>query len=407
MGRGKHRVDYVDGLRGLAALTVVGVHANVYSRSFDPGSTRYEAWAQLTVVVVIFFLISGFVMWLPYARAHAQQRPAPRLDAYALGRVARIAPGYWVALIVAMLMFTAPPNVDGLQQLSWFGLFTTWLPPEHTWQPLGQVWSLDVEILCYFLIPVAAFAAGRAGRRLRSWVARDLVVIGAIAAAAIGWKLAIAATQGPEISVLTPGSFWPLVFVDHFALGMALAVLVVAREQAGGEVRPWIRAAVSPALLWPLWVVVQVVAIWGVTGPDNVTFLSSGGPGHFLAEHALYLASGALLTVPVIVGTAPRPLLALLSSRPIVFLGTVSYGIFLWHTIVQDSLFRAGLPHEASYATWFALSGAFSVLVGWLSYRLVEAPVMKLAKRRMDRDRLEPPAPNLPGPAEAGALARP
>src|SRR5450631_1624589 len=91
----------LDGLRALAALSVVGYHV----ASFTGHSPHSLMLAQLKAGVAVFFVISGFVLYSPWARALATGGPLPAWRTYLTRRVARIVPGFWVALTVWFAVF--------------------------------------------------------------------------------------------------------------------------------------------------------------------------------------------------------------------------------------------------------------------------------------------------------------
>ena len=64
---------------------------------------RRAAWQLGPIGVAIFFVLSGFLLWRPYVAATFDGAPPPRLGSYVTRRVARIVPGYWCALLGAVL----------------------------------------------------------------------------------------------------------------------------------------------------------------------------------------------------------------------------------------------------------------------------------------------------------------
>jgi len=89
----------------------------------------------------------------------------------------------------------------------------------------------------------------------------------------------------------------------------------------------------------------------------------------------------------------------LLASRRLAFLGTVSYGIYLYHVPLATRLAGWGLlpTDAASLARWLAIELAGTVALAWLSYRLVERPALRLRGRLGGRARADAPGP-LPAP---------
>src|SRR5581483_10066033 len=101
MARRPGRFPLFDGLRAIAALSVVAVHFAAYTSSLNTGALR-AVTSQLAAGVCVFFLISGFLLYRPFVAARLE-RGSRDLPSYARGRVLRIVPAYWFALTVLAL----------------------------------------------------------------------------------------------------------------------------------------------------------------------------------------------------------------------------------------------------------------------------------------------------------------
>jgi hypothetical protein len=115
------RFSGVEGLRGLAALGVLLSHVYLYA---SPDGARYELGSATlvprhsgTVGVVLFFTLSGFLLYRPYAAALLAAAPRPSIRAYFRNRFLRVFPGYWLAVLGAGLIlqtaYASPLRVDG------------------------------------------------------------------------------------------------------------------------------------------------------------------------------------------------------------------------------------------------------------------------------------------------------
>jgi peptidoglycan/LPS O-acetylase OafA/YrhL len=97
-GRPRHFPCF-DGLRAIAAVSVVVIHT-----SFVSGLTTRSGvgiyTARLEIGVAVFFLISGFLLYRPFAAAHVAGLPSPVLGRFWVRRLLRIVPAYWLALTV-------------------------------------------------------------------------------------------------------------------------------------------------------------------------------------------------------------------------------------------------------------------------------------------------------------------
>ena len=137
--RGPDRRPELDVLRGLAALSVLVFHVWLYTLPTpDAATSRGTAdllFSSVRVGLVLFFVLSGFLLYGPWVRAALDGGSAPRLGRYLARRAARIAPGYYVALAGAVLLLWGLGDVPGVR-----------LPPgEHLWRFLvfGQNFGSD------------------------------------------------------------------------------------------------------------------------------------------------------------------------------------------------------------------------------------------------------------------------
>src|SRR4051794_34410196 len=161
-----------DGLRAIAALSVVVTHT-----SFLTGANGYTPfggfYARMDIGVAIFFLISGFLLYRPFAAAHLDERPGPAVRPFFRRRALRIFPAYWVALTVVLLVSDGPnaQHTDPGSLLRYYSLLHIY-SPEHVLGPISQAWSLGTELSFYLFLPLyAAFLARRGttrGQRLRA-----------------------------------------------------------------------------------------------------------------------------------------------------------------------------------------------------------------------------------------------
>jgi len=337
------------GLRGAAALMVVGVHATPVLAPDAPGWLA-AVLAQGQVAVDLFFVLSGFVL----ARAQAGLGRSG-VGAFLWRRAWRIYPLH-VAVLGVLAGYALAAGGDGFiaPDFPWSRLLPTllllqpflfrgstgWNPPD---------WSIAVEMLCSVLLwpaLVALRAAGRPGR-----VARGLVAGGLALAAA-----ANLAAHGGE----TAG--WPAVLrgVCGFGFGMALARLgtQAGTRGAGG------------------------LACVGRCGSGTVAELAAGGG--FLASVAVdapwasvVLAGWLVLALSHEAGAVSR----WLRGRCVVGLGRVSFSVYLVHVPLLIP-FEGGWTWAGGWPWRVAACGAYLALVAGvatLAWRRVERPGRALA----------------------------
>jgi peptidoglycan/LPS O-acetylase OafA/YrhL len=155
-------IPEVDGLRCLAILPVLILHSSAHILISRGWTTFAPDWGQRhgpilraistgAIGVPIFFVISGFIVALPFARHALQGGSAPKLSRYFLRRLTRIEPPYILAL-TAMYLFTRAYRELLPDYLA--GLFYLHKAIFGTWNPInGVTWSLEVEVFFYILAP--------------------------------------------------------------------------------------------------------------------------------------------------------------------------------------------------------------------------------------------------------------
>jgi peptidoglycan/LPS O-acetylase OafA/YrhL len=386
---GRNRFPHVDALRAIAALGVLGTHAAVFAGADYPGSAVGRYAQRLEVGVAIFFVISGVLLYRPFAASRAAGEPPPRTGSYAWRRVLRIVPAYWLALTATAVVLGRWEVFHPGNLLTFYGLGQAYR--ESTiGGGLTQAWTLTIEVAFYAFLPVWAWLLRRLpGRSLRT----EAIALGLLAIASIGWKVAVLSGTDPHQIEVTPLLIALPSYLDEFALGMGLAVATIwlqDRERPPAAVRLLDRC---PGIAWA----VAAVAFWAVStriGIGNRLF-EPMTPAQYLARHCLYAVVAIGLVLPAAVGTPGRGLVRKLLAHPVlVWLGVVSYGLFLWHLTVLTLLerwgFRGALPIHP-YLGWPLAALALTALVAGASWYGLERPALGL-NRLVPRSRREPAA---------------
>ena len=166
------RFPAFDGLRAIAAVTVVVVHVGFVS-GLTPrnphGVGMYTA--RLEIGVSVFFLISGFLLYRPFVVAHLAAAPRPRTGAFWLRRLLRIVPAYWLVLFIATSILHVGPGIGpgGWKAYASHYLFLQIYFPSQDLKGISAAWSLCVEMTFYLFIPLyAALIGWRRARRTRT-----------------------------------------------------------------------------------------------------------------------------------------------------------------------------------------------------------------------------------------------
>lgn len=372
------KLEGFDGLRALAACTVLTYHVALWSGYGALTGLKPLLW-ELKGGVAVFFVISGALLYLPYARAIRDGRALPNWRAYTHRRALRIVPAYWVALTLFVVgPFGAVLGAGVWRYYALSQIYTQRLVSTG----LGVSWSLCVEVTFYALLPLLAALAARFTRSRPEQARRraQLALIAAIAIASLalrgleaGSLTAPTLHAGTILMVSLPG------LLDWFAIGMALAVLRAELEVGRAVAVPIVALARRPACCVLLAFALFLAALPFQHGD---VFL----PWYGLFTHlAIGLSSGAL----VLAAIAPRPiapdaLTRRLLRHPIAtWAGTISYGIYLWHFPVLDLVGPHLSSHPGSASIGivvllWVLVIAGGVGLGAASWYLIERPFQRV-----------------------------
>jgi peptidoglycan/LPS O-acetylase OafA/YrhL len=382
----------VEGLRALAALSVILTHV---SFEYAPSGNKLLNFITQNnegppaPSVLLFFMVSGFVMYLPFATNRFNGKPAPDLVSYAIRRFARIAPAYWVALALVGIWL----KLDYLWHpggfIRYFGFLQIYGNLHTLGGGIGPAWTLCVELTFYIALPGLAWIARRLGQRYGIVTSEVMLVVGMIAVSEIfQFLLSTFVSFGSgyleDYLITLPGT------LDVFGVGMLLAVLSVeGRHRAQPR-----RIAAFANRYAGLWWVVAGALIFAVEQiPEHI-----GPRWWWLSTHALKVIAVGMMLTPLVLGRQRHgPLRAVLAIRPLVWIGTLTYGIYLWHYPILLKEAHNLVPHGMLYAT--VVLAIWAIIFGALSFYLIERPAQRLARRIIaSRGRSSPP----PSPAETG-----
>ncbi len=338
--KGSHalRIPELDALRGIGALTILACH--LWPSPF------FFAWTR----VDLFFVLSGYLITSIIIEHDCNLR---FLLCFWIRRVLRIWPAYYLLILilcVRAILERRPLELAGLvSHLS----FTQNCP--YYWSPhvprfelaAIQTWSLAVEEQFYVLWPLIIASAGRVR----------------IVLTAVWLILTCVATRLHGL--------YPIVALgraDGLAFGAILAVIF--RDNA------WVRRKSKP--LDCMLISLGLASVVFISGPasaleDPIPGIAGYGPFSLLAINALYFS-----IVGLVILHTKHPALALLRSCVLVYLGRISYGIFLYHLLVIEVVERCVMPGSLSA---HATSLFLSLFVAAMSWEFLERPIGNLKDR--------------------------
>lgn len=409
------RLQGIEGMRALAASMIVLVHIWGFS-SPDGDALGFDLWigdalSTLSVGVTLFFTLSGFLLYRPFAAAIARGTEHMSIRAYFRNRFLRIAPAYWVILFVCSIVIgtvylreEAVLEVGRLTDPAAFGQAALLLNNYHPTTlgiGIGPAWSLAVELVFYLVLPLLVLGAAWAARRAADRRGRVLALLGPpllLLVVGLSGKLvaghvfpaAPTAGYGNNWHSVVERSFWAQ--ADLFCFGMIVAVAYV--QIADGRLRPpanWRPLAAGLGLL--------------IFIPCAAT-MNQGEHSYLLQNTGQALALAlifAAIVIPEATEAPPSRALRFLESAPLVAVGVVSYSVFLWHLPVIVWLNQHGLT-VSGWGGLLVNTLIAVVVVGALSaltYHFVERPAL----RRKHSMRTPEPASGAGEPRARGDLA--
>lgn len=387
---GLRRAAAIDGLRAIAALSVVAYHAWLYTLPTVTASHREtlsdQILHELRLGLVLFFVLSGFLLFRPWVRAALTGAPGPRVGHYLLRRAARILPAYYLAVAGSIALLWSLGGAPGVRlppggDLWLFGILGQNFSDATVLRLDPPLWTLAVEVSFYLVLPALGWLALRVRHSGR---AGQLAV--PVAFMLVGFAYNRAIDGGAAL--------WPtkvlLAMTPYFAIGMIGAVLIEGR--APGRRMTW-ALFVGGALL------VVGDAWWAA---DEATRGSHGALLHVIRDAPAAVGFACIVAAAAETLHPPR----LLAAAPVAWTGQVSYGIYLWHVPLLLFLRAHGLLPLSPLGA-FVVVTPVAIAVAAASWYAVERPVQERARRATRRPTRQPTGsavrPELaPGAARAG-----
>ncbi|HET7702250.1 MAG TPA: acyltransferase, partial [Candidatus Limnocylindrales bacterium] len=278
------RLAALDGLRGLAAALVFLFHVQL------PGV--HPVLGGLDAGVLVFFALSGYLLYAPFvASFHGGASVA--LRTYAVRRLLRIVPAYLVAAFAIAALWHPDLLMDP------WGIALT------TRSPILTVWTLQLEVAFYVLLPVVAAVLAK----LTTSVGRVRVLLGVAAAS-------VASTAAVMVAIAEMNGFIPgesLLSFASFAWAFVPGMVVAELELRGVLSRP------LPA----------AVALVGIL---CIAFSAVANPPPF------FDVTASLGAAALIAWVLSRPVVGRRFERALAACGALSYSVYLWHVSIIDAV---------------------------------------------------------------------
>lgn len=385
----KNRLAGADGLRAIACLLVVWHHT---AQKLNPEgvSPLLEVLHFLgmrgEVGVSLFFVLSGCLLALPFWKAFVEKREFPSMKRYAATRAARIAPAFWLNLILVNILAVSLFNLEfSWQKFSTAFLFinsyhySTFFPSELN----GALWSIGLEVSCYVLLPIVLyliFKKARTAMQAIAGISASIVLLQVLNPVILqvfmtdsfqkGWQFGMDGGAKQWLPYWNIGSFF-----TQFLLGSLAALVIMILKQK--RMQP--RHLFDLGFLVTSFLAIGIVVFRLTPGvPDPITQQPYVSPFFaLLMAAALACASQSVVVARV------------LDNKIFTWLAKLSFGIYLWHMVVIEFIARLFVP-EFVYGgmtdiwQWVGLSSLvliISIAIAAASWRWFEAPILEAVHR--------------------------
>jgi peptidoglycan/LPS O-acetylase OafA/YrhL len=402
----KNTISVLDGVRGIAVLMVIVFHVNrvtgdnIWVQTANPLTSSISTAGGTGVT--LFFVLSGFLLFMPFAKALLSKTNWPLMRVFYMRRVLRILPAYYVSLFL-IILFQHPEYLhrDHLKNLALFLTFFMDSSRATFRQLNGPYWTLATEWQFYMLLPLIALSIAFLVSRVP--IKRRLPAVTACLLGIIIWGLFIRYwglyyLNNPSQTFLVPRSELNVLlfflfgitgkYTEDFAVGMfiSLCYIYAQHSTAGGKfARRWQR--LSP-WMWAGGILLVVFdAMWHFKDSYVATswpFLTSIMPEFdWINEMVLAIGFGACIAAILYGSTGLK---AIFNWPLLRWLGLISYSLYIWHlpllvlfqSRVMPQLQSLHLHRYAIYSLYWFWVLLIIFPFAFLSYLIVEKPWMKL-----------------------------
>lgn len=397
--RPRSRIIGLDGLRGIACIGVLVLHV---SSHYSPTVTQTFKIGIGGQGLIVFFALSGFLLYLPYVNAIAKDRDAlklPDTKTFALHRFLRVFPGYLAIFLICSFLLRAvylenaaiqAPGTDNgtgmmtdpVELLANLTLMQTYFP-QYFQTGLNPSWSLTLELVFYVTLPLFGLLMLALRRRtslsplLVASIAPTVLLVIGLAGQTLAFRLQrqfdvydpLLMEWGPNWVAVWNRSFLSL--ASTFTFGMFAAVIFVAMRSGAltghfaRRMRWYCAAAIVPATL---------------AGVLLIMLLSH----YFFTVVALVAGLMVMFIIAPMARGEDSTFARLVDWRPFKYIGEVSLSAYLWHFPVLIMLGRLGWMAGDSVGGMLRnvlLVLTVTLLAASVSYRYIEKPALALAKR--------------------------
>jgi peptidoglycan/LPS O-acetylase OafA/YrhL len=368
-------------------VSVLVFHASTTS-GFSAQSRYWSYTRHLDFGVTVFFLISGFLLYRPFAVSHLTMSASPATGRFWIRRLLRIVPAYWLALtIITYVLHDAAPGKGVWGVIAVYGFGQIYFPKLST-IGIGQAWTLCVELSFYLFLPIYGMIIAFRRSSPKQQFVRELVGLTVLAAGGYAFRtmallyppcpksLGLECVINPPVGNLARN--WLPSYLAWFVFGMALAVASAWLVERRREIS-WLAHPLFP---WACWFAAGATYWWIAHLQTQNTNFPKTSLGMNLLNFTLAGLCALLLLLPAVFGPQEDGFIRwLLRSWVFASVGVISYGIYLWHTAwIAKCLRIFGFNRWGSVPALLFLVLcvlALSIASASASYFALERPILK------------------------------
>ncbi len=370
-----HRIDVLDGIRAVSILIVVWFHFWQQSWLMPIVGKFNLDWLPRNgaILVDMMILLSGFCLFLPYAREMVYGEKAPKVTEFYIKRVARIIPSYYVAVFLVLFCFALPLGQYATSTDMWKDLVPhlffvhNFFPESMQWTKLnGALWTVAVEVQFYLLFPLLARCFQK--KPLLTYFA--MVAVGLLSCFGISSNYDTI-NQGMYVN-------HSVTFACVFANGMlgAWAYISMTKDRKKDKAEEALYLILAIGGMWLFKIMCKARS-------------SYGSETKWQIDHR-YVLSLLFLLILFSIIMAERYFKWLLGNRLMKFLAGISFNLYIWHQFISVKLKELRIPYwegdvppnQLGDKPWMwkylLLCIAVSLVVAIIMTYLVEKPLSKV-----------------------------
>ncbi len=379
----RSRIPALDGLRGLACLAVFGVH--FHQHTGISGRYGYIELDRLlkngNTGVALFFILSGFLLGLPYWSGRVNSFQELRIGPFALRRIGRIVPAYFLCMTALVLLHRHGSDAQEWVDIALHYLFLHNYAEFSFYSISEPFWTLAVQAQFYLLFPMMLTVM----RRFDPWSKTPVLGLGLLAVGAYGlhWGVMTWAHSTPTWpfppNVMRPHgavlSLSVLAHLPHFLLGIVAGRFFLEIRTRQHPSNLMVSPIGAEVVCWAAGVMLLLILSTPLDGILQVPY------GRYNLPYVPVLITSLILFAPL----APMAR-RLLDAWPLRALGVISYGVYVYHLACQNvtAKFMQKIGFDApTYTLIFGLSSlALTIAVATVSYHAVEQPILRATRPR-------------------------